>query len=95
MRPGYSDWQVLLNSGSTDGWSKVVSLICEKDEYILVEEHTFSSAQAFWAPICKAAPVAIDHEGLVPEDLENVLEHWDEKHPGSKRPHLYVRNSSF
>ncbi|KAE9402273.1 PLP-dependent transferase [Gymnopus androsaceus JB14] len=88
MKPGYTDWAVLLNCGNTDAWSKVVGLLCEKDDYILIEEHTFASAQRLWAPICNGVPVAVDGEGLIPQKLNEVLERWDVEHPGVKRPHL-------
>jgi len=89
MRPGYANWQVLLNSGSTDGWSKVVNLLCEPGDYIIVEEHTFPSAQALWAPIgCKGVAVKMDKDGMIPEDLERIMENWATSHPGIKRPHL-------
>lgn len=88
MRPGYTDWSVLLHSGNTDAWSKVVSMLCEKDDYILVEGFTFASAQTMWAPICNGAPVAVDEEGLIPQQLNQVLEQWEVEHPGVKRPHL-------
>ncbi|KAK7451736.1 hypothetical protein VKT23_012415 [Stygiomarasmius scandens] len=89
MRPGYANWQVLLNSGSTDGWSKVVNLFCEPGDYIIVEEHTFPSAQALWAPMgCKGVAVKMDKDGMIPEDLERIMENWATSHPGIKRPHL-------
>ncbi|KIK69891.1 hypothetical protein GYMLUDRAFT_34285 [Collybiopsis luxurians FD-317 M1] len=92
MRPAYADWQVLMHSGNTDGWNKVVNLLCETNDYILVEEHTFSSAQALWAPICKGMPVKVDHEGLIPQSLEKILGEWDMDHPGERRPHLIYTN---
>ncbi|KAF5341467.1 hypothetical protein D9758_013944 [Tetrapyrgos nigripes] len=89
MRPGYADWDLLLNSGSTDGWNKVVGLLCEYGDYIIVEEHTFPSSQSLWAPMgCKGVPIKMDKDGMIPEDLERVLDKWDETHPGVKRPHL-------
>ncbi|KAF9059540.1 pyridoxal phosphate-dependent transferase [Rhodocollybia butyracea] len=89
MTPGYSDFEILLNSGNTDAWNKVVNILCEFGDYILVEEHTYPSSQAVWAPMgCRGVPVPIDKDGLVPEALEAVLENWNETHPGVKRPHL-------
>jgi aromatic amino acid aminotransferase I len=93
MNPGYSDFEILLSSGSTDAWNKVVNLLCEFGDYILVEEHTYPSSQAVWAPMgCRGVPVSIDKDGMVPEALEVVLKSWNETHPGVKRPHLYVMN---
>ncbi|THU90949.1 PLP-dependent transferase [Dendrothele bispora CBS 962.96] len=89
MRPGYADWQILLNSGSTDGWSKVVNLLCEPGDYIIVEEHTFPSAHSLWAPMgCKGVPVKMDKDGMIPEDLERIMDGWEQNHPEVKKPHL-------
>ncbi|KAF5392412.1 hypothetical protein D9757_002328 [Collybiopsis confluens] len=95
-KPAYSNFQILLHSGNTDGWNKVVNLLCESGDYILVEEHTYPSAQAVWAPMgCKGVPISIDRDGIVPEALELVLKKWDSTHRGVKRPHLItnVENS--
>lgn len=89
MPPGYNDYEILINNGSTDGWSKVVDLLTEPGEYILLEKFTFPSAQGLWAPKgCRAAPIAIDAQGIVPEDLERILKNWDVDQPGVKQPHL-------
>ncbi|KAE9411327.1 PLP-dependent transferase [Gymnopus androsaceus JB14] len=89
MNPGYSDFDILLNSGNTDAWNKVVNILCEYGDYILVEEYTYPSSQALWAPMrCKGVPILIDKDGMVPEALEVVLRDWDRVHPGVKRPHL-------
>ncbi|KAJ3928171.1 MAG: pyridoxal phosphate-dependent transferase [Lentinula lateritia] len=89
MTPGYSDFEILLHSGNTDAWNKVVNILCEFGDYILVEEHTYPSSQALWAPMgCKGVPIPIDKDGLIPEALELVLKNWDQTFPGIKRPHL-------
>jgi len=89
MAPGYEDYEILINNGATDGWSKVIDLLTESGDYILVEEHTFPSAQAVWVPKgCKAAPVALDALGIIPADLKRVLSTWSTDHPGIRQPHL-------
>ena len=91
MKPAYSDFEILLHSGNTDGWNKVVNILCEFGDYILVEEHTYPSSQAVWAPMgCKGVPISIDKDGMVPAALELVLKNWNTTHPGAKRPHLHV-----
>lgn len=96
MKPGYADFSILLHSGSTDGWNKVVNILCEFGDYILVEEHTYPSSQAVWAPMgCRGVPIAIDKDGIVPESLEAVLMDWERVHPGEKRPHLYVSSEAL
>ncbi|KAJ4485327.1 pyridoxal phosphate-dependent transferase [Lentinula aciculospora] len=89
MVPAYSDFEILLHSGNTDAWNKVVNILCESGDYVLVEEHTYPSAQALWAPMgCRGVPISIDKDGMVPEALELVLKNWDRTHSGVKRPHL-------
>ncbi|KAG7087453.1 hypothetical protein E1B28_013419 [Marasmius oreades] len=89
LRPGFTDFEILLNFGNTDAWSKVVSLLCEQGDYILVEEHTYPSSQALWAPMgCRGAPVQMDKDGIIPQALEQVLGGWNEAVKGGKRPRL-------
>ncbi|KAK7039228.1 hypothetical protein VNI00_010133 [Paramarasmius palmivorus] len=89
IRPGFSDFEILLHSGNTDAWSKVVSLLCEPRDYILVEQYTYPSSQALWAPLgCRGVPVPMDKDGIIPEELENILRDWDEDERGGKKPSL-------
>ncbi|KAK7451734.1 hypothetical protein VKT23_012413 [Stygiomarasmius scandens] len=89
LRPAYSDFEVLLHFGNTDAWNKVVNLLCEPGDYILVEEYTYPSAQAVWAPMgCCGVPIPLDKDGILPEALERVLSDWEQVHPGVRRPHL-------
>ncbi|GKZ85804.1 hypothetical protein AnigIFM56816_011775 [Aspergillus niger] len=88
-RPAYADWNVLLHPGNTNAWSKVVSLLCETDDYILCETYTYPSAQAFWIPLgIKAAPVASDAEGMRADTLAQTLRDWEDTHPGTRRPRV-------
>ncbi|THU78763.1 PLP-dependent transferase, partial [Dendrothele bispora CBS 962.96] len=89
LRPAYSDYEIFLHLGNTDAWNKVVNLLCEPGDYILVEEYTYPSAQAVWAPMgCRGVPVSIDKDGILPKALERLLGDWEQVHPGTKRPHL-------
>ncbi|KAF9260461.1 PLP-dependent transferase [Marasmius fiardii PR-910] len=89
LRPGFSDFEILLNFGNTDAWSKVVSLLCEYGDYILVEEHTYPSSQALWAPMgCRGVPIQMDKDGIVPQALQQVLGGWNEAERRGKRPKL-------
>lgn len=85
--PPYQDYQCLLHPGNTNAWAKVVGLLCEDDDYVLVEEYTYPSAQALWIPLgIKAAPVAADGAGIQPASLRFILANWDEKAQGARRP---------
>lgn len=81
------EYECLLHPGNTNAWSKVVGLLCEDDDFVIVEEYTYPSAQALWIPMgVKAVPVAADAEGILASDLREMLQNWDEKARGSRRP---------
>lgn len=42
--PAYDNWSVLLDDGATDGWHKVIELLCNPGDPILVEAWTYPSA---------------------------------------------------
>ena len=90
FKPACSDFEILLNFGNTDGWNKIVRMLCEPGDFILVEQYTYPSAQALWIPMgCVGVPIKSDSQGMSPEDLDSVLTSWDEARPGVKRPHLF------
>ncbi|GAA6028362.1 hypothetical protein JCM8097_006994 [Rhodosporidiobolus ruineniae] len=87
--PAYADWEILLNCGNTDGWTKVVRLLTEPNDLILTEEYTFPSAIAMWTSLgCRAVPVKMDGSGMRSDDLERVLSTWETERPNEKRPKL-------
>ncbi|GJN90777.1 hypothetical protein Rhopal_003791-T1 [Rhodotorula paludigena] len=88
-QPAYGNWEIQLNEGNTASWTKVVRLLCDPGEHILLEEFTFPSAMGPWVPQdCKGVPVKMDGRGLRADDLEHVLSTWEATHPGIKRPHV-------
>ncbi|KAL4864817.1 hypothetical protein BDV12DRAFT_7227 [Aspergillus spectabilis] len=87
--PPYSDWQCSLTPGSTYSWDTALRLLCERGDYILMEEYTFSSAQETALPLgVKVAPVKMDEQGLLPESLDDVMANWDEAVRGARKPHV-------
>ncbi|KAH9947220.1 pyridoxal phosphate-dependent transferase [Amylocystis lapponica] len=87
-RPGYSDWTILVHTGNTDGWSRVVQMLCNPGETILTEEWTYPSALATAKPFgVHAVPIAMDKDGMSAVHLRKVLSEWDEGVKG-KRPHV-------
>lgn len=85
--PAYADYTTLLNNGSTDGWNKLCTLLLEPNDYILVEEQIYPSAQASFIPLgCKSVVIGVDGEGAKPELLEEALGSWDETK--GRRPHV-------
>ncbi|KAJ5125625.1 Aromatic amino acid aminotransferase [Penicillium atrosanguineum] len=85
--PPYSDWQCTLTAGSTYAWDTALRLFCERGDYILLEEYTFASAaETAWPLGLKAAAIAIDEQGLIPEAMDDLLSNWDEKARGARKP---------
>ncbi|KAF4459813.1 Pfs NACHT and Ankyrin domain [Fusarium albosuccineum] len=83
------EYECLLHPGNTNAWSKVVGLLCEDNDCVIVEEFTYPSAQALWIPLgITAAPVPADAEGILATDLRKMLASWDEASRGRRRPHV-------
>lgn len=62
-------------------------MLCERGDYILMEEYTFSSSVETALPLgIKAAPVRMDEQGLVPEAMDDILTNWDESSRGARKP---------
>lgn len=85
--PGYSNWETLINAGSTDAWSKICTLLLERGDGILCEEWTYPSALATaWPSGFRPVALPMDGAGMTPEGLEDLLCNWNEgEHDGMKR----------
>lgn len=80
---------MLVDDGATDGWHKVLELLCNPGDPILVEAWTYPSAiESGWPMGVRPIPVPIDADGLIPEGLDKVLGEWDEEKRGCKRPRV-------
>lgn len=78
-KPGYADWDVLLDDGATDGFNKVCNLLVEVGDTILVEEWTYPGAANAYLPYdTTIVGVKMDGQGIIPEELESLLSNWDE-----------------
>ncbi|KAL7409247.1 pyridoxal phosphate-dependent transferase [Mrakia frigida] len=87
--PSYSDFDIILNCGSTDGFHKIVELLCEKGDGILCEAYTYPSAlETGWPMGVRPVPVAMDDFGMIPEALEELLAGWDDVKEGRRRPRV-------
>lgn len=80
--PPYSDWACNLSVGSTSALDMALRMFCQRGDYILSEEYTFSAAVETAAPMgIKVAGIKMDEEGLLPADLEHLLQTW---HPSQR-----------
>jgi aromatic amino acid aminotransferase I len=78
-----------LHPGNTNAWAKVVGLLCEDNDFVIVEEYTYPSAQAYTIPLgIKAVPIPADAEGIEARALVDVLENWSEAERAGRRPKL-------
>ncbi|KAG5654862.1 hypothetical protein KAF25_010986 [Fusarium avenaceum] len=81
--------EYLMHPGNTNAWSKVVGLLCEENDFVIVDDYTYPSAQALWIPLgIKATPVSADEEGMSEKALRRMLESWDRNITGQRRPRL-------
>ena len=89
-------YDCILHPGNTNAWAKVVGLLCEDNDFVLVEEYTYPSAQAYTIPLgIKAVPISADAEGIEARALEDVLDNWSEAERGNRRPRLLVTDLLF
>ena len=85
--PAYEGWAILLDDGATDGWHKVIEMLCNPGDPILVEAWTYPSAiEAGWPMGARPVPVPIDGDGLIPEALDTILSKWNAEEKGCKKP---------
>lgn len=64
-------------------------MLCEDDDFVLVEDFTYPSAQALWIPLgVKAVPISSDGQGMEASRLRHVLQTWDEGMRGARRPRV-------
>ncbi|KAF7712192.1 Uncharacterized protein PECH_003975 [Penicillium ucsense] len=87
--PPYRDWQTILSAGNTSAFEIVLRMLGNKGEYLLVEQHTYTTVFETGLPLgFKFAQVRMDKDGLLPEDLDHVLSNWDESARGGEKPRL-------
>ncbi|KAJ9499817.1 Aromatic/aminoadipate aminotransferase 1 [Exophiala xenobiotica] len=87
--PPYSDWDICMTSGSTSALDVALRMFTERGQYVLTEEYTFSSAIETVVPLgAKMLGVKMDADGMLPDDLDNILSNWDEKARRAPKPFL-------
>src|SRR5690606_8961568 len=83
------DWHCVLNCGNTFSLEQCYRMFCNRGDYVLFEEFTFSSAFETALPLgLRPVGVKMDGEGLLPESLDDILSNWDEAARGARKPVL-------
>ena len=82
------DYACTLTVGNMDGVTKLFRLLGSPGDHFLADEFSFNALTN--APLSHGVgwvPVKIDKGGLVPEELERIMDEWEESVHG-KRPHV-------
>lgn len=91
FKPGYADWDVLLDVGATDAMTKVCNMMLVEGDSILVEEWTYPGAANAYLPYdVNVVGLKMDHEGIIPEHMDKVLANWDLEKQGPRPRMLYT-----
>jgi aromatic amino acid aminotransferase I len=93
LKPGYGDWDVLLDVGATDGFSKVANMLLEVGDSILVEEWSYPGAMGAYLPFePTVVSLKMDGQGVLPDYFESVLANWDASK--GRRPRVFYTVST-
>lgn len=78
-----------MTAGSTSSWDSTLRILCERGDYILTEEYSFSTALDTAAALgVRAVAVKMDEQGMLPESLDEVVAKWDERLRGARKPRV-------
>jgi aromatic amino acid aminotransferase I len=87
--PPYQDWQCALSVGSTSALEQAYRMFCERGDYVLAEQYTFSSAVDTALPLgVKFLGIKMDDQGLLPEHMDEILSNWDETARKARKPRV-------
>jgi len=89
--PPYADWWCMQTTGSTGAWETAARMFCDKErrDTVLMEEYTYPTSQETMEALgIGIVGVKMDGEGLVPAELRNILQGWDEEKRGRRKPHV-------
>ncbi|KAJ5549167.1 aromatic aminotransferase Aro8 [Penicillium frequentans] len=87
--PPYSDWQCSLTAGTTSAIDCVFRTFCERGDFIITEEYTYSATLEAARPLgVRTVGVPMDDHGLSASKLEGLLSGWDSSERGARKPFL-------
>mmetsp|Transcript_20822 Transcript_20822/g.58684 ORF Transcript_20822/g.58684 Transcript_20822/m.58684 type:complete len:475 (-) Transcript_20822:135-1559(-) len=77
------DLRVLVTTGSQDALSKSFEMLLSPQDTLLMEWPSYSGALAFLEPLgCHLATTKTDGEGIIPEDMADLLANWQHSAAG-------------
>lgn len=83
--PPYEDWDCCVSCGTTSAIDIAFRILCDPEDTVLVEKYSYPGAMASAkAKGLKTLGIKMDDLGLVPEDLDQKLQGWDQS--GGKKP---------
>lgn len=87
--PPYADWGCAMTIGSTSGLDVALRMFCNRGDYILLEEYTYTGAIQALQPLgINLLGIPMDEDGLIPAVLDNILSTWDEAARKAPKPFL-------
>jgi aromatic amino acid aminotransferase I len=89
--PPYADWRCAATIGSTGALEQALRMLCDgaRRDSVVTDEFSFSTALETLAPLgIRAVGAPMDHEGIIPRALDELLSSWDEARAGARKPHV-------
>ncbi|KAJ5639384.1 aromatic aminotransferase Aro8 [Penicillium longicatenatum] len=87
--PPYSDWQCSLTAGSTSAIDCIFRTFCERGDFIITEEYTYSAIIEAARPIgVRTIGVPMDDQGLSAVNLDALISGWNPAERGARKPFL-------
>jgi kynurenine/2-aminoadipate aminotransferase len=85
---GYiEDRRICVTNGSQDGLSKAFDMLLDEKSTLLLEDTTYSGSIAYLRSLnCNLEGIQSDEFGMIPEDLNEKLDHWESKNPNKEKP---------
>ncbi|TVY18629.1 Aromatic amino acid aminotransferase [Lachnellula arida] len=88
-RPRYQDWKCILTGGNTLALDIALRMFHKRGSFLLTEEYTYTSALETAEPLgVHVVGIKMDNDGLIPSEMNNILEHWNPEVRGGAKPQV-------